>query len=327
MKFRTEITPKPLARPIRLGEKLLSVGSCFSEHIAERLERLKFPIVTNPTGILFNPHSIASALEDWAQGRRLEPGELQQSGGLWFHYAMHGSLSGVAREATCRRMNQALALGEQALAEADCLLVTFGTAYIYELADGGGVVANCHKQPRDRFVGRMLSVEEIVERWSSLLEGVLRDKRVVVTLSPVRHLGDGAERNSLSKAVLRVAIAQLAERFEQLHYFPAWELVMDDLRDYRFYADDLQHPSQEAVRYVWERFSEAALDTEVRALQPRLESLYNALNHRPLHPETEAAEAFYRRTLQELVAIEALGPFDFTEEKARFKTLLAHKFE
>lgn len=327
MKFRTEITPQPLSRPIRLGEKLLSVGSCFSEHIAERLASLKFPIDTNPTGILFNPHSIASALEDWAQGRRLQPEELQCSDGLWFHYAMHGSLSGLEREATCRAMNRALELGERALKEADWLLVTFGTARIYELNDSGGVVANCHKQPRDRFRSRMLSVEEIVGRWSALLDGVLGDKQVIVTLSPVRHLGDGAELNSLSKAVLHLAIAQLEERFEQVHYFPAWELVMDDLRDYRFYASDLVHPSDEAVRYVWERFSEAALDERVRTLQPRLEALQNALGHRPLHPESEAAETFYRRTLHELLALEQAGPFDFREEKALIEARLAHRIE
>ncbi len=321
MKFRTEITPAPLLRPIGWQERILAVGSCFSEEIAGRLAASKFHIAINPSGVLFNPASIACAMERWSREELFDLEEVRCSvvdGQRWFHYDLHGSFSEASPEALLRRAECTLREGSQALREADRLLVTFGTAWVYELRETGSVVANCHRQPQALFTRRRLSVEEIVAQWSLLIEGPLRGKQILMTLSPIRHLADGAEENSLSKATLRLAIAELCERFPEVEYFPAYELLMDDLRDYRFYGDDLVHPSSQAVSYVWEKFVEAALDPMLREALPRLEEIRKAIAHRPLHPESEAYRAFCSAALRKVLSLEAAYKIDLSEEKAFF---------
>ena len=321
MKFRTEITPSPLRRPIGWQERILAVGSCFAEEIARRLAASKFHIVINPSGVLFNPASIARAMERWSREELFDREEVRCSvvdGQRWFHYDLHGSFSEASPEALLRRAESALRAGSQALREADRVLVTFGTAWVYELRETGCVVANCHRQPRDLFTRRRLSVEEIVAQWSLLIEGPLRGKQVLMTLSPIRHLADGAEENSLSKATLRLAIAELCDRFPEVEYFPAYELLMDDLRDYRFYGEDLVHPSSQAADYVWEKFAEAALDPALREALPRLEEIRKAMAHRPLHPESEAYRAFCSAALRKVLSLEEIYRIDLSEEKAFF---------
>ena len=318
MKFRTEIPVRALPFEIGYRNRILSLGSCFAESIAGRLAAAKFAVTLHPTGILFNPRSIASALRRFETGRAVETGELHESGGLWFHYGFHGSFSGTDPQQTLAAMNRALAEGCRALAEADRLLVTFGTAWIYELRSSGETVANCHRQPREQFLRRRLSAAEIVAEWEALLEGSLAGKKVLFTLSPVRHVGDGAEENSLSKATLRVAIAELAERHPDVGYFPAFELLTDDLRDYRFYADDLVHPSRQAEQYIWEHFVQAALDREARRWLPEIEAALRALQHRPLHPGSEAWANFRIRQRIRLKELQRLSGADLKEEIAYF---------
>ncbi len=247
MKFRTEISIPSWPRPIDHRARIFSVGSCFADRISERLRRAKFHITSNLSGVLYNPSSIADALSGW------------------------------------------FAEGLPELRAADVIIVTFGTAWVWEL--DGRVVANCERRPAHLFTRRRLSVAEIVERFSSLLSNELSSQQVVFTLSPVRHLGGdagcGFTDNSLSKAVLRVAIGELAERFPGVTYFPAYEIVNDDLRDYRFYGPDLVHPSVEAVDYIWEKFSEAALSPSARALLPEIEAILRATEHRPFSPDGE----------------------------------------
>lgn len=316
IQFRSEITPLPLRFPLNLRGRMLSIGSCFSEQIAGRLQRLKCPIAINPFGVLFNPLSIASALWRMERGELLAEGELRERNGVWFHHDFHGRFSGEVPDEVLGRINRTIGEGHKALHEADALLVTFGTARIYERE--GRVVANCHKEPRDCFRSRMLGVEEIVAAWSRLLAGPLRGRRIVLTLSPIRHLSDGAEQNSLSKAILRVAIAQLAEQFEEVEYFPAYELLMDDLRDYRFYAEDLSHPSSVAVDYIWERFVEWAFRPADQQLLTRIGQLVRAVEHRPLHPRSDSYRSFCREHLVRVEQLARESGFDFSEERAFF---------
>jgi len=263
MIFRTEITPAPLAWRIDHRRRGLSVGSCFAESMAAKLRRYKFPVVSNPTGVLYNPASIADLLES----------------------------EEVA----------------DTLAAADYLLVTFGTAWVYE--EGGRVVANCGKRPAHIFTRRRMTVTEIVERFRSLMNGMLAGKQLVLTVSPIRHLKDGAEENSLSKATLRLAIAQIVEEHpEAAHYFPAYELLTDDLRDYRFYARDMAHPSPEAVDYIWEKFAAAALTPAAQGLLPEIERIVRAAEHRPFGPDTAEHAAFRRATLEKARDLAARHP-------------------
>ena len=250
MKFRTEIEPEPWARKIDHSRRGFSVGSCFAATIAGWLQRYKFPLVSNPTGVLYNPFSIADLLEGAPAG----------------------------------------------LAEADYVLVTFGTAWVFE--EGGRVVANCERRPAHLFTRRRLSVEETVARFDGLMRGVLAGKQVVFTVSPVRHLKDGFEENSLSKAVLRVAVAEIVERHPgSAQYFPAFETLNDDLRDYRFYGPDLAHPSAEAVEYIAEKFAAAALTPEALKLLPQIERVVRATEHRPFGPDSEEHAAFREKML------------------------------
>lgn len=317
MKFRTEINVAPLARRFGHGERLFSIGSCFAGSIAARLARFKFRVESNPLGVLFNPFSIAEAIESLAAGKVYTEADLTFADGLWFSYAHHGSFSAPTPGEALARINASAAAGAEALRAAGTVIITFGTARVYE--KDGRTVANCHKRPAVEFTRRMLSADGIAGRFAGLMEGALAGKQVILTVSPVRHLGDGFAENSLSKAILRVAVEELAGKYPSARYFPAFEIMNDDLRDYRFYAADMVHPSEEAVDYIWEKFSAAALTDETLALLPRIESLRRAAEHRPLHAQAEAREKFRAVSLRQALELQAALPdADFSEEMEFF---------
>ena len=317
MKFRTEIEVAPLAEGLEYGAKIFALGSCFAENISERLRKSKFSIASNPFGVLFNPASIAAAIERLADARTFAVCDICESGESFFSFEAHSSLDGTTHTEAFGNLNKAVAQGSKALAEAEWVILTFGTAWVYEKE--GRVVANCHKQPASHFVRRRLSVEEIVERYSRLFEGVLRDKRVILTVSPVRHVGDGLQENSVSKATLRLAVEELVAQYENAHYFPSYEILIDDLRDYRYYADDLAHPSKMAVDYVWERFCEVVLTPKAQAELPQVVQIVAAAEHRPFNPESEAHKTFCQKMLAK---IESMPEIDFSLEKSAFERYL-----
>ena len=317
MKFRTEIEVAPLAEGLEYGAKIFALGSCFAENISERLKRAKFSIASNPFGILFNPASIAAAIDRLADARSFAVCDITAGKEGYFSFDAHSSLDGKTHTEAFGNLNKAVAQGAKALAEADWVILTFGTAWVYE--HEGRVVANCHKQPASQFERRRLSVAEIVERYSRLFEGILRDKRVILTVSPVRHIGDGLQENSVSKATLRLAVEELVTKFENVCYFPSYEILIDDLRDYRYYADDLAHPSKMAVEYVWECFCEAVLADDAKAKLPLVEQIVAAAEHRPFNPESEAHKAFCRKMLAKA---ESMPEVDFSLEKSVFERYL-----
>lgn len=317
MKFRTEIEIAPLGTKIGYENRILALGSCFAEHIAGRLAQAKFRVTANPSGILFNPLSIAAALRSYAGESPVRHSELGFDGELWFHYGFHGSFSAPEADQALAAMNAARKSGAEALRAADRIVLTFGTAWVYE--HDGAVVANCHRRPAAEFSRRRLSVEEIVETFAKLIEGPLAGKQIILTISPVRHTGDTLAGNAVSKATLRLAAEQLTERFKCSAYFPAFEILTDDLRDYRFYADDLVHPAPQAVAYVWEKFAPAVLTDEALRLLPEAEAIVAAAAHRPRNPQGEAHRAFCRRQLERIAA---LPEMDFQSETAYFRRCL-----
>jgi hypothetical protein len=317
MKFRTEIEVAPLAEGLEYGAKLFALGSCFAENISERLRRVKFSITSNPFGVLFNPESIANAIDRLADTRSFAVCDITAGRESYFSFDAHSSLDGKTHTEAFANLNRAVAQGAKSLAEADWVILTFGTAWVYE--HEGRVVANCHKQPAVQFERRRLSVEEIVERYSKLLEGALHDKKVILTVSPVRHVGDGLQENSVSKATLRLAVEELVAKYENAHYFPSYEILIDDLRDYRYYADDLAHPSKMAVDYVWERFCEVVLTPKAQAELPQVVQIVAAAEHRPFNPESEAHKAFCRKMLEK---IENKPELDFSSEREAFERYL-----
>ncbi len=314
MKFRTEINITPFTASIDYTDRLLALGSCFSEHIAHRLAAAKFRVVANPSGILFNPLSLATTLQDYLDPKPIDIAELCTDGEQWVHFGFHGDFSAPTVEEAKERMDTARRQGAEALASVDWLLLTFGTAWVYERQ--GRVVANCHRRPATEFHRRRLSVSEIVEIFARLFEGPLANKRVVLTVSPVRHVGDGLAENNLSKAVLRLAAEELSARFEQVVYFPTYEILMDDLRDYRFYADDLVHPSAQAIDYVWEKFVGAVLSAKAQQLLPEVEAIVTAAAHRPRNPLSESHKAFCQRFLAKIATHPEI---DFSEETDVFR--------
>ena len=316
MKFRTEIDAKPFARRFGYDSRLFAAGSCFAEYMSQRMMSAKFRITANPTGTMFNPESVADTIERCAAARHVDPTEMAEGDEGWFHFGFHGSFSRRDAGEAAAAMNAAVDEGHRALTEADTVIVTFGTAWVFRLVENMVTVANCHRQPAAMFSRERLTAAEIVGRWSRLIEHELKGKHLILTVSPVRHLADGLDGNMLSKSVLRVAAAELAERYAgTVDYFPAYEILCDDLRDYRFYADDLVHPSAAAVEYVWEKFAAAALTPEAQAVVPQVEAVVAAAAHRPLHPGTESHRAFCRRQIE---AIERLHGIDLCAEREVF---------
>lgn len=318
MTFRTELHIKPWSEPLDYSSRIVTLGSCFAHNIAHRLAQSKFRVVDSPTGILFNPASIAHSMELMVGGFTIDPQSLIRLGGRVLSYDFHSSVSGQSVESATATMNEALRTGGEAIKHSDIIIVTLGTAWVYRLRSTGDVVANCHKQPASNFSRELLSVEECVECLERIM--ALAPRRVLFTLSPVRHIGDGLEDNSLSKATLRVAIHRICEAYtERASYFPAYEIMLDDLRDYRFYSSDMLHPSDTAISYIAEKFFDAALSSEAKALRMKINKLIQAYEHRPFDPHSEEYKHFCR---QQLKAIEGIEGVDLSAEKAYFESAL-----
>ena len=326
MQFRTYINIKPAAEQIDHTKSIFSLGSCFAENIASRLQRAKFHVVSSPTGILFNPESIANTLDKLTlfanadAANRLIEAELRNTDGRWYNYNFHSVFCDSDKSHATDKMVSAHMAGVNALQSADIVIITFGTAWAYYLKECGEVVANCHKQPQSLFSRQLLSVEHIAKRYNKLLsDGALAQKRVIFTVSPIRHLADGAEDNSLSKATLRVAIAELVRNHSNVEYFPSFEIVNDELRDYRFYADDMVHPSPLAIDYIWQRFSEYAFNTTTRQLIEQIARITQAAEHKPFEPTSEAHKRFCRQKLSQIEELNRAYPtLDFGKEIEAF---------
>ena len=251
VKLQTIVDIKPSTWKIGYEDRILMVGSCFSDEIGEQMQQRYLNVSCNPFGTLYNPLSIAQALT------MTEMPELVEHEGLWHSMAHHGSFSRANKNEAIEAVRASIDTMQKAIEEATIVIVTFGTSWVYE--KDGTIVGNCHKLPESCFTRRRLSVEEIVEAWKPILERY-SDKKWLFTVSPIRHIKDGLHENQLSKATLLQAVEELKNReyrlqnTDRISYFPSYEIMLDELRDYRFYADDLVHPSSLAVNYIWERF-------------------------------------------------------------------------
>ncbi len=318
MKFRTEIDILRSTTPLSYSSKILSIGSCFAQSIGGKLQEFKFNACVNPIGVLFNPLSISSTLERFATCKRVEPSQLQRRGEEWFHFDFHSSLSALSQDGALQNINDAVVAGAEAFEACDTIIITLGTVWVYELADSGEVVANCHKEPARRFLRRAMSVGEVAKVLGELVSRY-PTKRFIFSVSPVRHLLDGLAENSLSKSTLRVALAEVVECNENATYFPAYEILLDDLRDYRFYADDMLHPSQQAVEYIWSKFCDSQIDTIALKQMECISNIIRAAAHRPFNVASTAHQNFCR---QQLNLIKEYPMIDFGKESAYFMSQL-----
>ena len=297
MKFRTEINIGKYPFEIDYRSRGFMIGSCFADNMAARLASAKFCVLSNPTGVMYNPMSVVSTLRTLFSRRRFSENDLMQRDGRWFSLDFHGSFSDTQPERALDGMNDAVMRGAEALAASDYVIVTLGTAWVYE--KDGRTVANCHKLPAAEFERRLLSTDEIVGALSSAMERELNGKDVVFSVSPIRHLKDGFAGNSLSKALLRVAVEYVVRRYDRAHYFPSFEIMNDDLRDYRFYEADMAHPSVSAVDYIWEKFRGAFLSEQAADELPQVEKIVDASRHRPIDSRSEQYRAFCRKFLSQ----------------------------
>ena len=278
MKLMTPVDISPSTFSIGYDTPMLLLGSCFTDEIGRKLRTAGFDMLCNPFGTLYNPLSIAACLGRAVDNQPMQAEELVRYDGLWHSWLHHSRFSHADREQCLSRCNDAIRQTHDFLERRPLLMVTFGTAWVFEC--GGSVVANCHKVPQREFERRRLTVQEIVDVWQPLSARLVCP--TVFTVSPIRHLADGAHGNQLSKATLLLAVDSLVNANPQAHYFDSYELLMDELRDYRFYARDMCHPSEVAVDVVWERFQEVYMSTETREYVRQQEKAYIRSQHRPI---------------------------------------------
>jgi hypothetical protein len=294
MQFHLNYNPKPSESKIDHQHKIMLIGSCFAENIGGYLKSHKFKTFVNPNGILFNPNSIYCSLINCIENKTIDDSYILKRNELFFSYLHHSSTYHQDKNELALKLNTIQKEAHYFIKETDYLIITFGTAFVYTHKQHKTVVANCHKQPSTDFEKKLLTVEEIVADYKNLIHQLklFNPKvKIIFTVSPVKYLKDGVEENNISKATLLLAIHQLKKEFN-LDYFPAFELVNDDLRDYRFYKEDLAHPNEQAVNYVWEKFSDVYFADETKNLNSEIHSIISSEKHNLLFPESEEAKKF-----------------------------------
>jgi hypothetical protein len=328
MDFRTTVPVQIAYSPLSHADRVMVLGSCFAENIGIRLQESGFRVSINPFGVLYNPASVGMALRRLLENHPFGTEELVEYDGYFHSFSHHGSFSGVNRQATLDGINEAFSKAVDDLKNLTCLIITFGTSWVYTLPSTDQIVANCHKLPEDRFLRRRLSAAEIEYFYIELLEALFEvnpDLKVIFTVSPIRHWKDGVHENTVSKSVLHLAIEELRESFDQISYYPAYELMMDDLRDYRYYADDMLHPSALAQRYIWDHFSETYFSKSTREVIRQVQQIRKAMNHKPFHPGDEAHKRFAMKNIAAIeLLVHSVPELNLNEEKAFFEQILEY---
>ena len=325
--FRTILHPTPSRFQIEHQSGVLCVGSCFATHIGNRLQYHKFDHFLNPFGIVYNPISIAKGLDILLQDNFIfDEKNIFEYGGKWHSFQHHGSFSHPDKEVVLEKINNDLVAARSVLQRASFLILTIGTANVFVEEKTGNVVANCHKVPQRSFLRKKLSVDEV----TLVLDGVFRklnhafpQLKIITTVSPIRHIRDGLVESQVSKAKLLVALDNLSELHSFVAYFPAYEILLDDLRDYRFYKKDMIHPSEVAIDYIWDFFSKTFFSKETTALNTQIHKIKMAAAHRPFHAQSPEYLSFVKNQLEKIKEMEKTFPFlSFEEEESNLGTNL-----
>lgn len=324
MKFRTEISISPGQHQFAYDDQLFFIGSCFTKNIGQKLTDLKFNVVMNPFGVMYNPLSVKNSLDMLMQERYFTADDLHYHNNLWFSFYHHSSFSHTNKKLCLDQINKRMEHAVRNLEQAKFLFITLGTSYVYQLKETGAVVSNCHKLPAKAFRRSMVPSCEIYDELALTIK-TLRNKhpelKIVLTLSPVRHLKDGFAENMHSKANLLVAIHQLVDFIDDVIYFPAYEIMMDDLRDYRFYNDDLVHPNTMAVDYIWNKFKQTFIKESAFPTMKSVQEIMEATKHRTFNRQSKKHQEFIQKQLQKIESISAQQVnLDFDAEIAHFKS-------
>jgi len=315
MQLRTTFKVPPFEPKITHQSSIFSMGSCFSTMIGKKLLDRKFKVLNNPFGTIYNPVSLFQLLEQSLLSSKPDPSLLLEYQQRCYHYGMHSSISAQKEEQLWTEIEKVQLLTREFISRSSHLFITFGTAFIYEMKANGKSIANCHKQPQNIFNKRLLDLAEMMNSFNNFNTLVLKinpKAQIIVTVSPVRHIKEGIPENQLSKSLLRMFSHLLQEEFSKVSYFPSYELMMDDLRDYRFYKEDMIHPTPLAEDYIWNVFKDGYLDKQTAEDLQTIEGIIGSLHHRPFHQESEAHRQFLSNLLQKM---ERLTPeFDFSKE-------------
>jgi GSCFA family. len=324
MQLTLELDIKPLAKPIVYTDNLLLIGSCFTENMHDRLVQHKFHTLSNPHGILFNPLSVAESLNSYIDGKQYEEQDLFYLNELWNSWEHHTRFSHTDKAAALAGINQSQQQAASYIKDADVVIITLGSAFQYYLKDGGKHVANNHRAPSQWFEKRLLDIHTIVAALSETLNKLFVHNskvQVIFTISPVRHIRDGVVDNNRSKARLLEAVHTLCDTYDKTYYFPAYELVIDILRDYRFYDIDFVHPNYLATSVVWEHFIKACMGDTTRQLMKQVHEVVVARNHKPRFPDTDAHTKFRQSYVQKLQELMQKHPYlNLSEELNYFQS-------
>jgi len=320
MNLRTTFNIPSFSTKISHHTKMVAIGSCFATMLGKRLLDRKYDLLVNPFGTIFNPLSLFSLLENSMNESEPSSAEIVFYQDKYIHYKYHSSISAHTEENLISQLREIHQSTGSYLKKASHLFITLGTAYAYEHNELQQLVANCHKQPSALFTKRLLDVNEMEASFEKLYQKLLQfnpQLNIIITVSPVRHTKDGIPENQLSKSMLRVLVNHVVQRFENVHYYPSYEMMMDDLRDYRFYREDLIHPTEQAENYIYEKFEEAYIGEEDKIIDKKIIDINRSLQHKPFNPKTAAHQKFLNKLVDK---IEDLPPFlDFNQELSTIK--------
>lgn len=308
MLFRTELSVSG-TKAIGLEQAIVTIGSCFSDAIGQQLSQNKFKATVNPFGTCYNPISIHQLLTLACHNAAPAADSYLEQNGIHANYLFHSRFSSLSRGQLEQQLKSTLNSVHQYLQKASVVMITYGTAWVYQRSDTGEIVNNCHKVSSTKFTKRLLEVEEIVQDFTLLAKELVTinpSVQFILTLSPVRHLKDTLELNSVSKSIVRQAIYKITQQHKTASYFPAYELLLDDLRDYRFYKSDMLHPSEEAEKYIWNKFAQAYFDTTTLEFIRKWTVLQHDLNHKPFQPHSPAHQAFLQSLKGKLMELKSM---------------------
>jgi hypothetical protein len=312
--FRTEVEIPTFKKKLAYTDTAMLIGSCFTENIGIKLKERCFQTDVNPFGILYNPDSVANSIEILLDKREFTENDIFYSNENWKSFYHHSRFSNTDKKLFLSGINNNVIKSSANLKKCNYLFITFGTAWIYELLSTGQTVSNCHKLPSKEFRRHRLSPQGIIEQWQKLLEKLLEINpglNVIFTVSPIRHIKDGAHENQVSKSVLLYSIDEIIKIFntERVTYFPSYEIIMDELRDYRFYSADMLHISETAIDFIWEKFSEAILSSESKRIFPEILKSRRAASHIPFNNRSADYQLFIEKNIKKLTDLTLAYPF------------------
>ncbi len=325
MQFHLNYKPAVSPQKITHEDQVLLIGSCFSQHIGNRLSDLKFNVKANSFGMVFNPESIAQALTRILEKKYFTEQDVFEHEGQWICLESHSSVSSATKEELLNSLNALIDTWHSALKTAQWLTITFGTSYAYKFLAQNKIVANCHKLPKVHFEKLLLETSAITSSYKTLLDKINQfnpSLKMLFTVSPVKHLRDGVVENSLSKAILIHSVHRIIKENNACFYFPAYEIVSDDLRDYRFYEADMAHPNKIAIDYVWKLFAETYFNEITQSINEKVIDIHKAYHHRLFNVATGSSVKFKHKFYQKCVNLQAQYPYlDMSEELRYFNSI------